>query len=77
MCVYVAITATILPTTLGYMDSAAVALKINGYGSESSLKGILEKGSVHWRGTWYVNVQGSVHWGGNFFLFITKIDQSQ
>ena len=42
------------------VDSAA-ALKCNGYGLESLLPGHLEKGSVHWRGLWYVNVQGSVH----------------
>ena len=44
------------------------ALQCNGYGLKSLLAWHLDKGSVHWREGWYVNVQSSVHWGCKMFL---------
>ena len=55
MCVYIAITSTILPVTLWRMSSAA-ALKCNAM--ESWLAGHLDTGNIHQRGAWYMNVQG-------------------
>ena len=49
MCIYIAITGTILAVTLWHVDSAPV-LKCYGCGLESWLGGHLEKGSVRWRG---------------------------
>ena len=60
MCVYIAIILTILAVTQWHMGRAA-ALKCNGY-KESWQAGHLDKGSVHCRGAWYVNVGDSVHW---------------
>ena len=76
MYVYIAITAIILAVMLWYMNNAA-ALKCNNYWLEFLLAGHLDKGSVHWRGVWYVNVQGNVHWECKFFKIINKIDHQK
>ena len=45
----------ILAVTLWHVDSAA-ALKYHSYELEPSLAGHLDKGSIHWMGSWYMDV---------------------
>ena len=65
---------------LWFVDSAA-ALECNGYGLESFLVGLFEKGSVHLKGqTQYMNVHGNVYLGvsvANFFNSLKLTNQKQ
>ena len=60
---HIVIIANVLAVMLWRIDSVA-ALKCNGYRVKSLVVGHLDKGNVHWKGAWYVNVRGSVHWKG-------------
>ena len=56
----------------GVVESVA-AFKCDCYGFEFSLAGYLDKGSVHWGGTWNVNAWWRVPWGTVFLICQRKL----